>query len=146
MELQLVHAQELRPLLQMEQLGEARVSLSGAQAQLIAKAIALKEGLLFAKCKCVKMLMVKGDSKQVVQMVQDHLKPIIEDIKWLTSKFQHISWKHIYRESNFVMDTLAHLGLSVDNLYFLDYCLPFLAIEAFNFFCIENGCIKGFKL
>ncbi|RXH90647.1 hypothetical protein DVH24_035411 [Malus domestica] len=141
MELQLVHALELHPLLQMEQL-----------AQLIAEAVALKEGLLFAKRKCVKMLMVKGDSKQVIQVVQDvwmppwHLKPIIEDIKWLASKFQHISWKHIYRESNFVVDTLAHLGLSVASLYFWDYCLPFSAIKAFNFVCIEKGYIKGFKL
>ncbi|XP_068328111.1 uncharacterized protein [Pyrus communis] len=84
---------------------------------LVAETVALQEGLLLARHKGVKMLMVEGDSRLVIQVVQDvwmlHLKPIIAYIKWLASGFQHISWKHIYREANFMVDALAHLGLSV---------------------------------
>ena len=87
----------------------------------VVEAIALKEGLLFARHKCVKKLIMEGDSKLIIQVVQDvwtphwHLKPIIEDIKWLASEFQHISWKHIYRDANFMADALAHVGLIVAN-------------------------------
>lgn len=66
---------------------------------------ALKEGFLFARLKGIKNLMVEGDLRLVIQVVQGnwvppwHLKPIIEDIKWLASDFQNISWKQYIQRS-----------------------------------------------
>ncbi|XP_068331554.1 uncharacterized protein [Pyrus communis] len=79
-----------------QHVGTGALNLDGATI-LVAEAIALKEGLLLARHKGVKKLMVEGDSKLVIQVMQDvwmplwHLKPMIEDIKWLASEFQHIS-------------------------------------------------------
>ncbi|XP_050133058.1 uncharacterized protein LOC126609088 [Malus sylvestris] len=84
-----------------QHVGAGALNLDGATIS-VAEVVALKEGLLFARHKGVKQLMVEEDSKLVIQVVQDvwmplwHLKPIIKDIKWLASEFQHISWKHIF--------------------------------------------------
>ncbi|CAN6723400.1 unnamed protein product [Malus baccata var. baccata] len=126
------HAKEMWNLsLEGQLVGARALNLDGATIS-VAEAAALKEGLLIARRKGVKKLMVEGDSKL--------------DIKWLASEFQHISWKHIYREANFVVDALAHVGLIVANPHFWDFCLLISTMEAFNFDCMGNGCIRGFKL
>ena len=75
-----------------------------------------------------------------------HLTPIIEDIYWLASGFEFISWYHIFKETNFVADKLAHVSLSVANPYYSDYYLPALAMEAFHFDFMGNRCIRGFSI
>lgn len=85
------------------------------------------------------MLVVHG-----VCMAHWHLRPIIKDIKWLTFEFQHINWKPILRKTNFMADALARVALIVANPYLWDYCLS--AMDAFNFDCMKNHCIRGFKL
>ena len=66
--------------------GAGPINLDGVTI-CIAEANALKEGLMFVRRKGIKNLMVEGDSRLVIQVVQDnwvppwHLKPIIEDIK-----------------------------------------------------------------
>ncbi|XP_048437778.1 uncharacterized protein LOC125476086 [Pyrus x bretschneideri] len=74
--------------------GEA-LNLDGATISEV-KAKALREGLLFAQRKGYKKIMVKGDSKLVIQSVLDqgatpwNLVPIIEDVKWMATNYDCI--------------------------------------------------------
>lgn len=79
-----------------QSVGAGTINLDGVTIS-IAEANALNEGLLFVRRKGIKNLIVEGDSRLVIQVEQGnwvppwHLKPIIEDIKWLASDFQNIS-------------------------------------------------------
>ncbi|XP_028948065.2 uncharacterized protein [Malus domestica] len=57
-----------------QHVGAGALNLDGTTI-LVAEAVALKEGLLFARHKGVKKLMVEGDSKLVIQVVQDVWMP-----------------------------------------------------------------------
>ncbi|RXH97691.1 hypothetical protein DVH24_010016, partial [Malus domestica] len=49
-----------------------------------------------------------------------------------------MTWKHIYREANFVVDTMTNVGLSLSNMY--NGIVPFLRIlPAPSFDCNNTG-------
>lgn len=68
--------------------------------------------------------------------VPGKIKSIIEDACSLACFFNQVVWNHIYRKANFVIDVLAHFDLSLVNPHMWDYCLPAIALNAFN--------VKGF--
>lgn len=84
-------------------IGVGALNLDGVTIS-VAEALALKEGLPFACRKDVKLLKVEGDSLLIINLVKGiwkspwHPIPIIEDIKWLASKFLNIQWQHIFSE------------------------------------------------
>ncbi|KAM1158695.1 hypothetical protein ACFX19_032522 [Malus domestica] len=132
-------------------IGMGALNLDGATIS-VAEAMGLREGLQCARHKGFSKVMVEGDSKLIIEVVQGHwgdpwrVSSIINDIPVLAWSFSHIDWKHIFKEANFVTDALAHLGLSLSNPHFWDFCLPDVALPAFNFDCIGNGCTRGFML
>ncbi|XP_068331761.1 uncharacterized protein [Pyrus communis] len=93
-------------------IGDDFLNLDGATISEV-EARTLREGFLFAQRKGYTKIMVEGDSKLVIQSVLDrdatswNLVPIIEHIKWTTTNFDCIDWKHIFREANFVADAFA---------------------------------------
>lgn len=71
---------------------------------------------------------------------------MIDEIYWLASSFLCVTWKHIYRDSNFVVDIVTNMGLSVSNMHIWDRTLPLRATPAFVFDFNSIGCSRGFSL
>lgn len=57
----------------------------------------------------------------------------ILDIISLTSSFINISWKHIFRKSNFVTDAITSVGFSSLNALAWNHTILSTAIQALNF-------------
>ena len=76
----------------------------------------MRDALLFARDKGFSKIEVKGDSKLVIGTILGKVKTpwrllsIVSDIRGLSSYFDVIQFKHIYREPNFVADAIAKLG------------------------------------
>lgn len=79
----------------------------------------IREGLLIAVQRQIKALHVESDSMVVVELLKKAdtsyhpYATIIEDCRFLISKFDSFRLSHIYREANFVADRLADLGHSL---------------------------------
>ncbi|XP_040375260.1 uncharacterized protein LOC121053020 [Rosa chinensis] len=79
------------------------------------EALALREGLIKAKEKNIKKILVEGDSKFIIDCVQNkcgvpwRFKAIIQDVKKIVSCFEYFSINHVFREANFPTDALANL-------------------------------------
>ncbi|XP_048448094.1 uncharacterized protein LOC125480896 [Pyrus x bretschneideri] len=112
----------------------------------------LREGLMFALRKGVLKIMVEGDSKLVIQVVQGmcsmlwNLEHTIEDIKWTPTKFSIIYWNHIFREANFVTDTFACQGLLIIGCHLWEHHVPPFALDALCFDSGRNDCIRGISM
>ena len=95
-----------------------------------AEALALRNSLICAKEKGFTKIDVEGDSKLVINAVNQVSAPpwrllsLLQDIKLLGSSFESSSFKHVFREANFVANILANLGHSVDNYRVWLDCVP----------------------
>lgn len=92
----------------------------------VAEALALRYAFWIAKGKRFKNLYMEGDSGLVIDAIQGtcaipwRLKNVTEDIKWLASSYESISWKHVLREANFLADAITRAGFSINNFYIWD--------------------------
>lgn len=83
-------------------------------------------------------MIVDGDSKLIIEAVQGRwevpwkVKTLIDDVHLLACSSNRVC-AHIYREANFVVDVLAHFGLTLVHPYVWYYCLPYVALNALNF-------------
>lgn len=99
-------------------LGAGSFNLDGATIT-FAEAIGLKEGLKLAKAKGIWKLIMKGDSKVVIEAVLDNwdvpgkIKTIIEKARFIVASFWRVEWRHAFWEANFVANALAHFGLTL---------------------------------
>lgn len=77
---------------------------------LITEGLALWDGLQKSLKNGFKKVQGESDSKILINSLNGsyttpwHLKNIVENIKWLTSSFDEISFTHIIREFNFTVD------------------------------------------
>ncbi|KAB2602378.1 hypothetical protein D8674_003383 [Pyrus ussuriensis x Pyrus communis] len=107
----------------------------------IAEALALHEALIWARRRSMTHVLMKGDSKLIIDVVRGayevswNLRSIIEDIRW-----------HVFKEENFVTDTMASVGLKTDNFCIWDACLPVEANLALLFDCNGSDYVRGFSL
>ncbi|KAB2597582.1 hypothetical protein D8674_000502 [Pyrus ussuriensis x Pyrus communis] len=118
----------------------------------VVEALALREALIWARRRNLKYAFVEGDSKLVINAVRGacdvpwNLRSIIEDIRWCAINFQDIKWRHIFRETNFVADAIAYVGLKRKELCIWDACLPMEAKLVFLFDCNAYGYVRGSSL
>nr|XP_008361388.2 uncharacterized protein LOC103425091 [Malus domestica] len=118
----------------------------------VVEALALREALIWARRRNLKYVVVEGDSKLVIDAVRDacdvpwNLRSIIEDIRWCATNFHDIKWRHIFRETNFVADAIAFVGLKKKDLCICDACLPMEANMAFLFDCNGTGYVRSYSL
>lgn len=110
----------------------------GLSEVLIAGAFALRDGLQVAKFYGHSKILVEGDSKILIDNINEkwaipwHRKSLVQDIKATANDFIFISFKHIYREANFVAYKITHLGHSVSSSSVWFNCLPFYVSPVFH--------------
>lgn len=114
--------------------------------------MALRDGLLAVPSPTQQRLMVEGDSKILIDTLNGaivtpwRIKFLVLDILHLTSQFLNISFHHIYREVNFVADSLANLGHSSSSSLSWNGCLPLSSGSAFQLDQFGGGCPRDFCL
>ena len=124
----------------------------GVNNILINEGLVLRDALQKVLENNIKKVKVEGDSKILINCLNDsfstpwRLKKIVDDIKWLSSSFDEISFTHIPREVNFIADSLAKLGHTLNSSQTWNRCLPLPALSAFNFDTFSSGCLKRFSL
>ncbi|PRQ59821.1 putative transferase, protein kinase RLK-Pelle-RLCK-IV family [Rosa chinensis] len=116
------------------------VSKNGGRASVpMVEALALRDGLQHTTRKGVRKLQVEGDSKLVIDAITKKFSPpwriqqIIEDIHNIASKFEDITFKHIFREPNFTAVACAHLGLNCNREKSWEPWLPSRIARAVHF-------------
>ncbi|XP_062005816.1 uncharacterized protein LOC133722997 [Rosa rugosa] len=118
----------------------------------VAEATTLRDSLIAAKDKGFTRLEVEGDSKLVIDAVNGivtlpwRLLKLIEDIRTIATSFSQISFKHIYREVNFVADAIADLGHEAMSPMFWSDKVPREASRAVLFDVVNIDCPRGFFL
>ena len=89
---------------------------------LVAEVVAIRDGLKSALEAGFHHIEVEGDNQVVIHAIQGRTKapwsiaPIIEDIRNLTTGSAHISFQHIYRESNRAADWMAKFGCTLQSV------------------------------
>ncbi|BBG93775.1 RNase H family protein [Prunus dulcis] len=89
---------------------------SGQVSITVAECLALRDGLAHAIHKGWRKILVKGDSKLIIDCVNNlvsvpwSISLLVQDIRLLSSYCEEISFKHISREANFTADAVASLG------------------------------------
>lgn len=89
----------------------------------VAEALAARDAFSVARSQGLKKVKIEGDSKIVIEAITGkcsipwRIRAIVEAIKWLTSSFGSITWKHILRETNFVVDVITSCGYGLDNFH-----------------------------
>lgn len=77
---------------------------------------------------------VEGDSKLVIDVIEGRsgipwtIKNNIMDIRSLATIFQIISWKHVFREANFLAHAITSVGFSSPNILIWDCTIPSVAV------------------
>lgn len=118
---------------------------------LVAEAMALREGLRQAILHGYSQIQVEGDSKIVIDCINGvfsipwRIKMLIRDITTLAHSCQNITFKHIFREANFVADAIAESGHSL-GVSLWNHSLPLNASNAFLFDQLGVGCCRGSSL
>ena len=119
----------------------------------IVEALALRDGLIKAKNLNFTKIIAEGDSKLVIDCVNNRFKPpwriasIIHDIRTLASSFDDVQFFHVFREANFAANALASLSHSLSGFsYSWSHNFPPTLMSAVNFDLFGTGCSRGFSL
>ncbi|XP_024190134.1 uncharacterized protein LOC112194109 [Rosa chinensis] len=118
----------------------------------VAEGNALRDGLYHALINNCKKVLVEGDSKLVIDVINKkctipwRLRTLARDIACLASSFDHIDFSFAPREANFVTDAIANHGHSLKNPFTWKGKLPLSALTTYNFDNFSSGCPRGFKL
>ncbi|XP_004292334.1 PREDICTED: uncharacterized protein LOC101294915 [Fragaria vesca subsp. vesca] len=114
----------------------------------VAEVIALRNSLIYAKNQGLAKIEVEGNSKLVIDAVNGVSSPpwkllkLVQDIKALSSSFEFVKFKHVFREANFVANALANLGHMVDNMNLWEECVPPEVSSTLTFNIVNIGCVK----
>lgn len=112
----------------------------GHSTVIIAKALALRDGLHHIVTQGHQYVQVEGDSKLLIDNINGKIPPpyciqfLVQDLLPLASCCTTISFFHIHGEINFVVDAVK------DTRYLLSYSLPFSAMNAFYFDQLGLDC------
>lgn len=118
----------------------------------VVEALALREAICWATRKNFSLIIIKDDSKLIIDHVQGkwempwNLRSILEDVKWCVNGFQDVRWCHIFRKMNFVADALASISIKSTNLCVWDACISFEAKATLLFDTLGTGCTSGSSL
>ncbi|KAL6223438.1 hypothetical protein ACLB2K_006825 [Fragaria x ananassa] len=130
----------------------AAASHVGRAFVLVAEAVALRDSLVKAKEKKITRVEVEGDSKLVIEVVKSQIDPfwrlikLVQDIRRLATSFDSISFRHVFREANFVADAIANLGHSIGSNLCWNYMIPSETSRSLLFDILNSGCPRGFDL
>ena len=92
---------------------------------------------------------VEGDSKLVIDAVNGivaipwRILKLVQEIRFLRNFFDYISFKHIFRETNFVANAVANFGHKVGAVRFWEESIPLKASLELSFDSVNCGCIRG---
>jgi len=84
----------------------------------IAELWGLREGLMLCCNLNIVSVIVELDARSIVdaisndQYVNNVISPILDNCRWLISRFHRILFKHCYREANRCADSLARMSIS----------------------------------
>nr|XP_011463604.1 PREDICTED: uncharacterized protein LOC105351321 [Fragaria vesca subsp. vesca] len=115
----------------------------------VAEALSLRNGLIDAKRRGFKKVEVEGDSKLVIDVINGVSTPprrllkLCQDIKSLRSSFEFISFKHVFREANFVANAIANFGHRLDNSCVWEESVPPDAVLTLTFDSVNSWCTRG---
>ncbi|KAL6221459.1 hypothetical protein ACLB2K_009210 [Fragaria x ananassa] len=77
----------------------------------------LRDGLFHALCNDIRRVQVEGDSKLIIDLINNRSPPslwrlctLFSDVGWMASKFEEITFKYVSGEANFVTNAMASLG------------------------------------
>ncbi|KAL6178335.1 hypothetical protein ACLB2K_049853 [Fragaria x ananassa] len=116
------------------------------------EATTLRDSLAKAKDQGFLNIQVEGDSKMVIDAINERISTrwrllkIIQDIRMITRSFNTISFKHIFREANFVVDAITHEGHLLPNGRTWMGSCPLTATRALLFDDINSGYLISFSL
>lgn len=125
---------------------------SGQVSIIVAECLALRDGLAHAIHKGWRKMLVEGDSKLIIDCVNNlvsvpwSISILMHDIRLLNSYCEEISFKHIFREANFTADAVASLGHSLTLSRLWDRGLPLSCTVPFYFDLVGPACPRGFRL
>ncbi|KAL6584913.1 hypothetical protein OROMI_004202 [Orobanche minor] len=115
-------------------------------------AFALRAGLYAALLHGHKKVLVEGDSKIIIDCLNKKCRTpwriisILDDINILASKFDEISFNHVWHEANFAADAVA--SCSQDDLRAMAWTtnFPLKIRKAVRFDSSGIGCLRGASL
>ncbi|KAL6133943.1 hypothetical protein ACLB2K_066176 [Fragaria x ananassa] len=102
---------------------------TGLSTVLVAKAMALRNSLICAKDRGFLRIKVEGDLKLVIDAISGvsaspwRLLSLIQHMRHLRNSFEFISFKHVFKEANYVANTLANLGHGLSSVCFWEECV-----------------------
>ncbi|XP_004309343.1 PREDICTED: uncharacterized protein LOC101295189, partial [Fragaria vesca subsp. vesca] len=115
----------------------------------VAEALSLRNSLICAKERGLSRVEVEGDSKLVIDAVNGiaaspwRILKLVQEIRCLRNSFDFISFKHIFREANFVANAVANVGHKVGDVRFWEECVPPEASLTLFFDYVNRGCVRG---
>ncbi|KAL6225769.1 hypothetical protein ACLB2K_004618 [Fragaria x ananassa] len=121
----------------------------GTTSVLDAKVLTLRNSLAGAKERGYTKIEVEGDSKLVIDGINGTSDPpwrllrLFHDIRKLSYSFEAISFKRVFREANFVANSLANLGHKVESHSIWEDNVPPEAALALVFNNVNFGCPRG---
>ncbi|KAI5342021.1 hypothetical protein L3X38_009896 [Prunus dulcis] len=125
---------------------------SGQVSIIVAKCLALRDGLAHATHNGWRKILVEGDSKLIIDCVNNmvsipwSISILVQDIWVLSSYCEEISFQHIFREANFTADVVASLGHNLAPSRLWDRGLPLSCSVPFYFDLVGPACPRGFQL
>lgn len=121
---------------------DTHVQLAGAKrignvSITVAEGLAFRDGLAYAVSKGWRRVVVEGDSKLVIDSVNNQcsvpwcLSQISKDVEVLKSFCEEVQFVHVFLEANTIADALAAPGHSLSPSQLWDGCLPLSIVNAF---------------
>ncbi|KAL6195302.1 hypothetical protein ACLB2K_030922 [Fragaria x ananassa] len=117
----------------------------GIKSVPVAEALTLINSLACAKERGSTKIELEGDSKLVIDGINGTSDPpwrllrLFHDIRKLSYSFEAISFKHVFREINFVANSLTNLGHRVESPSIWEDCVPPEASLALVFDSVNSG-------
>lgn len=114
----------------------------------IAEALALRNSFICAKEMSHSKIDVEGDSKLVIDTINHVYAPpwrllsLLHDIKLLENSFESISFKHVFREVNFVANVLVNMGHTADYCGVWIDCVHPKVNLVLSFNSVNVGCFN----
>ncbi|KAL6207693.1 hypothetical protein ACLB2K_018647 [Fragaria x ananassa] len=115
----------------------------------VAEALSLRNSLICAKERGLSRVEVEGDSKLVIDAVNGiaaspwRILKLVQEIRCLRNSFDFISFKHIFRETNFVANAVANVGHKVGDVRFWEECVPPEASLALSFDYVNRDFVAN---
>ncbi|KAI5323745.1 hypothetical protein L3X38_032817 [Prunus dulcis] len=118
----------------------------------MAECLALLDGLAQAINNGWRKVLIKGDSKLVIDCINNKvsvpwsIRLLVQDIRLLSSYCEEISFHHVFQETNFTIDAFAILGHNLNYSQLWEQGLPLSCYVPFYFDLVGHACPRGFRL